>query len=320
MRPATTVAIILLATFAGAHVELQAGEVEYSTEPLAQSPIMSTAELAVDLARFNNWLVEQKPPEPEQYALIREHDYLLIDSVLKIRKHEGRAAFNEFERVALQKSFSLASGLGVYGAGLVAQELANGGAHRSAEPLLPKEPTQLQLQFPYLVLSSKAASWQVRFPYYFMLWHSSRFTAKNGLLTDLAMLSTSFSKHDKGDGQSQATITFVYSPKADCKVFDRSWLELLGVDASGKTSAVLLPASQNYYAYEPKSNLHTELTLLSDATGCYALAYSGIGGPYQANRVSYLDFVKSLDRTGGTRSDLIQPTTPAAPSSGFSPP
>ena len=41
-------------------------------------------------------------------------------------------------------------------------------------------------------------------------------------------------------------------------------------------------------------NMHKEVTLLPDATGCYALGYSGLSGPYQANRVSYLDFIKAL--------------------------
>lgn len=306
MRRTRTISLILLATIVGANIDARAAGAQYSSEPLAQPPIMATAEIAVDLARFNNWLGEQKHPSPEQYPPIREHAYLLVDSILKVRQSEGRAAFDEFERAALEQLFNLASGLGVYGAGLVTHDLAAGANRTTAESLLPKEPLELQLEFPYFVLASKAASWQVRFPYYFMLWQTSRFTAKNGFLTDMAVLSTSFAKHDKGPGESQATIMFIYSPKADYAEFGRSWLELLGIDLAAKTSAELLPSSQNFYAYDAKANMHKEVTFLSDATGCYALVYSGLGGPYQANRVSYLDFIKSLDRTHGTTSSALQ--------------
>jgi hypothetical protein len=314
MRPTRAIAFIVLATVAGGQVEVRAGGAEYSTEPLAQSPIMSTAEVAVDFTRFNNWLVEKKHPSSEELPPIREHTYLLIDSILKIRQSEGRTAFNDFERFSLEQLFNLATGLGVYGAGLVARELASGSDRQPAEALLPKEPTQLRLQFPYFVLSSKAASWQVRFPYYFMLWHSSRFTAKNGFLTDMAVVSTSFSKHDKGPGRSQATIMFTYSPKADCEVFNRSWLELFAIGPGAKTSTALIPSSENFYGYDTQTNMHKEVTVLSDATGCYALAYSGVGGPYQANRVSYVDFVKSLDRTTETSdSGLQRPASAVTP-------
>jgi hypothetical protein len=129
-----------------------------------------------------------------------------------------------------------------------------------------------------------------------MIWQASRFTAKNGLLTDLVVASTAFSKHEKGQGQSQATIMFIFSPKADCAVFERSWLGLLDLNTADKTTELLRAKSRNYKRYDDKTNMRKEATLFSDSNGCYALVYNGIEGPYQANRINYLDFVRSFPR------------------------
>jgi hypothetical protein len=278
------------------HVGARAAAVEYSTAPLEQSPIMSSAEVVVDFAKFNNWLVEHQQANPRSFPQIREHAYLLVDSVLKLRQSEGRADLTEFDRVVLTEMFNWSTRFGIYGAGLAAKEFTTGKDRELTEPLLPQKPNRLRLEFPYFVVSSKAAEWELRFPYYFMLWGCTRYKANNGLLTDMALLSTSFAKHDKGEGLSQATIMFIYSPKADCKKFDGFWLGMIGIAETGKTDAEPLPSSTNYYAYDEPTNMHKEVTLLAEPTGCYAIAYSGIGGPYQANRVSYLDFMKTLRR------------------------
>lgn len=292
------VLIVLLAVCVSAESLAKAGQVEYSTQPLEQKPIMDWATVVVDFTRFNNWLGNKHASlTPGQVPSVREHTYLLIDSVLKNRQGEGRTAFNDFEHFSLRTLFNWASRLGVYGSGLVAKEFTTDSGWELSPPLLPKSPIQLDLQFPYFVLSSQDAPWRFRFPYYFMIWQASRSTVKNGLLTDTVVASTSFSNHNKLQGQSQATIMFIYSPKADCDSFNRFWMELLNINPSNRTNDLLLPASLNYRTIDLEKNLHKELTFLSDTTGCYALGYTGIGGPYEANRVHYLDFLKSLDRT-----------------------
>lgn len=312
MRARRATALALTVIVFGMAWGPRAAEQEYSTEPLTQPAIMSTAEVAVDLARFNNWVVDHDDFGPDAVPPVREHAYLLIDSILKNRQHEGRTAFNGFESMALQQLFNLSTRLGVYGGGLVAKEIDRGTKTKIAAPLLPPDPAMLQLRFPYLVLSSKAAPWRFRFPYYFMLWRSQRYTAKNGFVTDLAILSTSFAKHDKGSGQSQATIMFIYSPKADCAQFNTSWLDLIGIAPANKTNVELLPNSQNFYSYDSAANMHQEVTMFGDSSGCYALGYSGIGGTYQANRVSYLDFMRSLERGTGTAVSTMPPTESGA--------
>ncbi len=273
----------------------RAADREYSTAPLSQNPIQPTVEVLVDVMHFNNWLVEKRDLTAAEYPPIREHAFLLIDSILKIRQQEGRTSFNESERFMVEQMFNLSTRVGVYGAGLVAQDLAAGSGRKVTKPLLPEKPFRLRLEQPYFLLSSKAAPWRIKFPYYFMFWEASRFTATNQLLTDVVVLSTSFSKHDQGAGASQATIMFIYAPKADCDAFAGFWLERMGINRTENTPTVVLPDSRNFHHYDSAVNMHKEVTMFSDATGCYALSYSGIAGPYQANRISYLDFARSLE-------------------------
>jgi len=63
---------------------------------------MTSAEVAVDVVRFNNWLIANYASLPqERLPGPREHAYLLIDSILKTRQAEGRTTPTEFERFAL---------------------------------------------------------------------------------------------------------------------------------------------------------------------------------------------------------------------------
>src|SRR5438093_9318107 len=299
--------------------------VSYSDQPLKDKPFMSTAEVAVDSVRFNNWLVEHHASIPnDRLTGPREHAYLLIDSVLKIHQAEGRAEFNEFERTVLAQSFNWATHLGVFGSGLVARELAADKSKQTEDPLLPPKPFQLKLEFPHFVLSSAEAPWKVRLPYYFMIWEAKRFTTTAGALTDLVMISTLFGRHKAREGKSQATIMFMFSPGTECRTFEKFWLDQLGIKSKQKTASSPLPRSRHFETYDGADTMHKEVTLLGDETGCYALAYLGMDGPYQVNRVNYLDFIKSLQRadetsnnrmnlpTGGRLTADWRPRSPAA--------
>src|SRR5437762_11901095 len=74
----------------------------YSDEPLKQKPLMTTAEMAVDVAQYNNWLGENHASIPkDKIAVIREHAYVLIDSILRGQRAENRSVFNDSEKFAL---------------------------------------------------------------------------------------------------------------------------------------------------------------------------------------------------------------------------
>jgi len=52
--------------------------------------------------------------------------------------------------------------------------------------------------------------------------------------------------------------------------------------------------------------MRTELTTVQGSAGCYALAYTGVAGTFQANHVSYDDFMKMF---GGEPSNLGSPSS-----------
>jgi len=126
-----------------------------------------------------------------------------------------------------------------------------------------------------------------------MIFEAKHFTAKSGLDTDLLIASTSFAKHKQGDGRSQATLMFMFSPEADCEVFGKFWLDQFGISPGQKTKESPLPGSRNYALYDREQRMRKEVTLLGDKAGCTAFVLLGIDGTFQANRVSYLDFMTS---------------------------
>jgi len=293
----------------GVSTALSADTLRYSDEPLKLKPLMDHTEVVVDVMRFNNWLVDNHASIPkDQIAGTREHAYLLIDSILKGQRAEGRTTFNDFDTFALETLFNWSTEFGVFGAGLVARHFAGTPDEPLAEPLLPPDPFELRLEYPYYYVSSRQAPWRLQFPYYFMIWDAKRFTAKSGLVTDLVVASTSFAPHKRGGGSSQATLMFMFSPGADCSVFDQFWLGELGIGAGHKTKESPLPGSRNYAIYDREQRMRKEATLLSDHIGCTALALVGIDGTFQANRVSYLDFMRSVSRPAETSNNRMDPS------------
>jgi hypothetical protein len=306
---------------------LSADAFRYSDEPLKQKPLMTTAEVAVEVTRFNNWLVDNQAAIPkDKVAGTREHVYLLIDSILKGQRAEDRSTFNDFETFALNTLFNWATEFNVYGAGLVALHFAGSADVPLAEPLLPSDQFELRLEFPYFLVSSRQSPWRLQFPYYFMIWEAKRFTATSGLVTDLVIASTSFANHKQGGGRSQATLMFMFSPDADCAVFDQFWLDQLSIGAGHKTKESLLPRSRNYAIYDRGQRMRKEVTLLSDYAGCTAFALLGIDGTFQANRISYLDFMRSVSRSTETSNNRMNPPAgdgfgtsarPCSPAAGY---
>ena len=157
--------------------------------------------------------------------------------------------------------------LKVYGAGFLAKELEDGKSDPVHDVFLPSKPFHLRFETPYSFLSSSEASWQLRFPYYFMIWNINHFTATNGLRTDMVIASTSFARHSDDQGQSQATIMFVYSPNADCAAFGRYWLGQLTLGPGDKTNTPPLPQGDNYRGYDSSTRMRKEVTLLGERAG-----------------------------------------------------
>jgi TonB family protein len=283
---------------------LAAEPVPDAEAPLRQPPILSSAEVAAELARFNDYLIERHASiPPDGFPTVREHAYLLIDSVLKGQRAEGRSKFSDFEKQSLATLFNWSTEFGVYGAGLVARRFAGDGKTPLNDPLLPAVPLELRLEFPALVLSSRVSSWSVQLPYYFMLWNVQHTTTKNGLVTDVVTASTSFAREERPLPPSQATLMLLYSPEEQCAPFQAFWLEQLAIPATGLAGEGPLPGSEVYTTFDKETRIRKEMTFSSRGHGCVAFVLLGFPGTFETNRVSYLDFIKSF-------SDL-SPTAPA---------
>jgi TonB family protein len=271
----------------------------YSEAPLQQKPLLTAVEVAAGTARFYNPLDERRMilSEPRKSER-RRQAYLVIDSILKRQREEGRADLEDSEKTALRMLLDRSTQLGVYGAGLVAREIGGPEPPLVSEPLLPPDPLALRLDFPRFVVSSRSATWRLEFPWYFMLWEAKHAPGKNGLETDLVAVSTSFAGQEEPGGPSPADILFIHSPAEDCGVFDASWLELLGMNLAEKTDDAPLASASHYVHQDPGTHLRRELTLSARKDGCVAFVYEAFTGPAVANSVSYLDFIRSFSDSG----------------------
>ena len=299
---------LLLAAALGAGVAPAAEPLRYSEAPLQQPPLLTGTQIATGTARFYNEVDENLTfLTEERKSAKRLQAYLLIDSILKRQRADGRTELDDSEKKALGILLDRSTQFGVFGAGLVARQIAGPEAERTAAPLLPPDPFELRLEFPRLVVSSRSAPWRVEFPWYFMFWEARRYPARNGLQTDVLGVSTSFSSQDGHGKHAQGEIMFVYSPGSDCDVFDQFWLDRFGMTSAAKEDDPLLPSSARYTSFDSAKNFRKEILLSSRQGGCAAFAYLGFSGPFVANRVSYLDFIGSYSDAGPLDPDASVP-------------
>jgi len=270
---------------------------EYSDQPLKKNMIMNKAKWVVDAIYFNNYLVETQEEIPaKNIKQLKEHLYLIIDSIIKGKHSENRESFSQHEVYQLMNFFSLATSLHVPGAGLVASHFKkqSQSSYKVIASLPIPEPFSLSFNYPYYFFNSKNSGWKVRFPYYFMIGTINKFIAKNGQDTEILMISTPFAFHKKQDGHSQATLMLIYSEAKDQNKFQDFWIKLHGLDLSNQTEAELYPNSINFKGYDESRNLFKEITFFRLKKGNLAVSYSGINGTYQDNRSYYIDFLKNI--------------------------
>lgn len=108
-------------------------------------------------------------------------------------------------------------------------------------------------------------SWEIRFPYYFMIDIVTEFTANNGMPTQIFSIATGAAKDNIKTGRSQSTLMFVLSPLNDIEAFKTFWLTQLGIDEDDNDK------------------------------GAFLVAYMGMDGAYQTNRQHFLDFMSQIN-------------------------
>ncbi len=249
------------------------------------------AYVAVDLARFNNWLNANYPKlDVETMKGPREHLYYLIDSHVKHTYAREQVVLPKEHDGLLEIMFSWAERLGVFG-GSVVYNAVKSKDRDPQQPLMPI-PSQFKLgmQGDMLVLSS--AHWSAQIPYYFMIWNIQESDAINGPRTQLVTLSTGAAHHTSNAEHSQATLMLLFGPDSETAGFTEYYARKLGFSLDER------PVSDGplvtYRRHDDTQSLWIEYAAWSATEGHFVVAYMGIDGTYEWNRPHFFDFVRTL--------------------------
>lgn len=263
--------------------------------PEERIPILGSADVTVRAVSINNWLADNIQSMPaDQIQPAKENIYLIIDSIVKQNRLESKTDFSESDDFFLRSMFNWASYLGVPGSDLVSDHF-NG----KASPVSPKrvtlpQPFSITFKYPLIRLSSSDGDWTLIYPYWFMTGYVQSFQAHNNLETEIAEVSTAFAKHVGIEGYSQATIMFIFSPGNNDNIFKNFWMQSVGLKDADKIKETLRAGSATYVTYDTDKHMYKEVTFLRGTKGDIAVVYVGINGTYQANRESYLEFLKDI--------------------------
>ena len=270
----------------------------YSVEPLAD-PIFTSEQVATEVARMNNWLIENYTRlEPQRRQVFLEGLYVLLSSYVAHTHAEIRRVLPSGEDLLLRSLLSWAEPLGAYGGHLAYNEMLGREDLPDVEPmpaLLPVPPEfALALEGDMLRLSSARGGWSVEVPYYFMVFGLSEFDTKNGPRTQLAIVSTGAAKHEGIPGQSQGSLRLFAGPGQSGGDFARYWQLTLGFDSGSKREALGIADLKSLKRFDAEARIHTEIVSWQGANGPLVVYYAGVQGVYEANRAHFLDFVRSL--------------------------
>ncbi len=265
----------------------------YSDEPLENNIIMDSAKLVVDFVYFNNYLVENyKNIGDDQINGIREHSFLLIDSIIKNAYSEDQREFHESEKTQLSLLYNWGSRLGLYGCDYVADYFNTGDNEITNSKELGSS-FNLDFNFPIYSLTTNKNYWTINYPYYFMISKADKIMANYGVEMDFIKLSTLFGQHKEGNGESQSTILFTYSYTDEIKIVKDYWINVFGLSEDDFIENELIENSFSYYKLDNK--MHKELFFMQNQNGIFMITFIGIDGTYQSNRVHFLDFIKNLE-------------------------
>lgn len=263
----------------------------YAVEPY-QTAVFDEAKVAVETVVFNNWLnMNLEKLTYEQLKGPREHLYYLIDSRVKHLYAGEKRILPEKSDLILQMLFSWSERLGVFGGNYAYNAVKNS----SSPELLPsmKTPNGIVMSMPKDVFNIQSdLGWAIKFPYNFMVWNVQDFNAIGGSRTQMVAFSTGAAKYNGTLGRSQATLMFLFSPKADLVEFEKYWVEKLALTSDVKPQPLGVNNLQSQHEFNYSKALHTEITSWSNSKGAFVVAYSGNSGTYEANRQHFIDFLR----------------------------
>ncbi len=291
----------IAASFLAFLVSLQVSEAAdsqqhgYSTTTLRQ-PVFGMAQVAVESAFINNWLnANYEKLTNEQMKGPREHLYYLVDSYIKEIYQRDGTILPVGGDLILQTMLRWAEPLGVYGGALAYNAVKLPSAPKQESRLELPDSIALTLDRDLFTVRDELGSWEFQIPYYFMVFDARDFVPNGLSRTQLVSLSTGVAQDASEAGHSQATLMFMFSPNVDLREFKAYWLSALGISERSETKLLKESGCSSSYGYDESILLHKEVVFLESQHGALAVAYLGIDGTYQWNRIHFDNFVSSVE-------------------------
>lgn len=273
------VPIILLAALAPALLGGQA----WDPSPLRSLTPIPRDGLPPERAAFFQWLKGASLSD-DQAQRARERIYTYISELAK--RYAG--AFPVKGDSAAIALFRSAAALRVAGAERVLASL-----DPSTTPNSVPIPQGLNLSFqpPLFTIASDDSTWAVCFPYYFMPAPAGRQTPNNGVVTEVAVLSTLVAADSGQVGSSQATILIAAAPVADSATHAALWLRQLAVTPAQAPAASMVG---QWFRSPPGEPMERLAVIRRLPRRVVIAAYIGLPGTFESNRPHFIDLLRTL--------------------------
>jgi hypothetical protein len=266
----------------------------YSTAPLAE-PIFDHPKVVVDTTNFNNWLnANYSKLAPQDMKGPREHLYYLLSSyVSELHRRDGIILPVESDLV-ISTLLSWSERLGAYGGNLFYNKVKTEEQALKSPFMKVSESIKLSAVNDMYLVESSYGNWSAKFPYYFMIGAINEFKATNGMDTQIVTISTGGVKDNTPTGRSQSTIMVVYTSSTETKEFQKYWLNAFEIGAAIEPKPLDAGQLESQYVYNEEALLHKEVAFLPSPNGSLLVAYLGMDGAYQRNRLHFLDFLMQV--------------------------
>lgn len=272
---------------------LAAQQQAYDPLPLISSPALDSAALQTERQSLLEWMGTATSASQDELLAARERLYYVIGSAARQDFYAQLGQGPAFDPADLAQLFEVGASLGVYGAADIARSLPL--SPQDAIGAAPAVPEGLRVQFapPMLRVASDSGGWTAEVPYYFMIGILQR-AEINGGLSEIASISTLFAANKNREGVSQATILLVSAPGQDPAAFEDFWLAQVGVARENALPESPLAGATAFRTRDEAADMNKEVVLIRTSRGPLFVAYLGLTGPFEANRINFIDFLQHL--------------------------